>query len=252
MNKETLIQLFNDIRDKKITIPEAVEIFKDLPYKDLDFVKLDYHRDLKKSLGEVIYSSGKTNVQLEAICRELKASKKEKIIFTRVDQEKADLLLSIDNELEYNKAAQIVFKNNSKEKKRNLILVLTAGTSDINIAEEASCIAEIMGNNVEKYFDVGVAGIHRLFAIYDKLQEADVIIAVAGMEGALPTVVSGLVNVPVIALPTSVGYGASLNGLSALLSMLNSCSPGIAVVNIDNGFGAGYLASLIANKEKKI
>ncbi len=245
MNKEELSRLLNDVKDKKISIDDAIKQFRDLPFKDLDFVKLDSHRDLRKSLGEVIYCKNKTLEQLEIICKELKKTNKDRIIYTRVSKKKAELLLSIDDELKYNETAKMVYKNSKKINLKSLILVITAGTSDIPIAEEAACTAEIMGNKVERHFDVGVAGIHRLFSIYDRLQEASVIIVAAGMEGALPSVISGLVDVPIIAVPTSVGYGASFNGIAPLLTMLNSCSPGIVVVNIDNGFGAGYFASII-------
>lgn len=245
MNNDDLYKLLNDVKNNKISISEAVKFFRDLPFKDFNFVKLDSHRDLRKSLGEVIYCENKTNKQLEIISKELKRIKKDKVVYTRVDKKKAKLLLSIDKELTYNENARMVFKKNKEQQKKSLILVITAGTSDIPVAEEAACTAEVMGGNVERHFDVGVAGIHRLFSIYDRLQEASVIIVAAGMEGALPSVISGLVDVPIIAVPTSVGYGTSFNGIAPLLTMLNSCSPGIAVVNIDNGFGAGYLASII-------
>lgn len=246
MNTEKIINLLNDVRDKKITVDSALSILKDLPYKDLDFVKLDFHRDLRTGLGEVIYCKSKTKEQLELIAKKIKESEKDTVLYTRVGKKKADLILSIDSDLKYNKTAKMVYKKKGGITNHAPILVITAGTSDIPIAEEAACTAEVMGSNVERHFDVGVAGIHRLFSIYDKLQQAAVIVAVAGMEGALPSVVSGLVNVPVIAVPTSVGYGANFNGMASLLTMLNSCSPGISVVNIDNGFGAGYLSSLIA------
>jgi len=251
MDKEKLTDVLNDIKNGKLSVADALKYFRDFPFKDMDFIKLDYQRDFRKKLGEVIYAKGKSVEQLEVICRELKSSGKETVVFTKTDIEKAKVLLSIDDKLKYNVKAGIVYKTKAYIKKAGLVIVLTAGTSDINIAEEAVCIAEIMGSEVKSFHDVGVAGIHRLFAVYDELQKADVIIAAAGMEGALPTVVAGLVDVPVIALPTSVGYGASLKGISALLTMLNSCSPGIAVVNIDNGFGAGYLAHQIANKGEK-
>ncbi len=250
MNKENLKELFLKIKENKITIDEAIDNFKDYPFKDLDFVKLDLHRDSRKSLGEVIYCKNKTKEQLEIICKELLKSNKETILYSKINKEKAEILLSIDKKLEYNKKAKIVFKGKKNPINNNKILVCSGGTTDIPVAEEASCTAEIMGNIVERHYDVGIAGIYRLFSIYDRLQNAKVIIAIAGMEGALPGVISGLVDVPVIAVPTSIGYGANFKGLSALLSMLTSCSPGIAVVNIDNGFGAGYLASLINKRSE--
>lgn len=245
MNKDGLYKLLNDVKNKKVTIEQAMEQFRDMPFKDLDFIKLDSHRDLRKSLGEVIYCENKTIEQLEVICKELKKLNKDNIIYSRVNKEKANLLLSIDKELVFNENARMVYKKSKRELTKSLVLVITAGTSDIPVAEEAACTAEVAGCKVERHFDVGVAGIHRLFSIYDRLQKASVIVVAAGMEGALPSVISGLVDVPIIAVPTSVGYGASFNGIAPLLTMLNSCSPGIAVVNIDNGFGAGYLASLI-------
>ncbi len=250
MNNDDLYKLLDGVKNKKISVEQAIEHFRDMPFKDLDFVKLDSHRDLRKSLGEVIYCENKTIMQLEIISKELLKMKKDKIIYTRVNKEKAKLLLSIDKELEYNENAGMVYKKSNKVQSQSIILVVTAGTSDIPVAEEAACTAEVTGCKVERHFDVGVAGIHRLFSIYDRLQKASVIVVAAGMEGALPSVISGLVDVPIIAVPTSVGYGASFNGIAPLLTMLNSCSPGIAVVNIDNGFGAGYLASLIIKGNK--
>ncbi len=250
MDMNNIKTLLQNVKDNRVSIDEALTKLRDFPFKDLDFVKLDYHRTLRKGFGEVIYCKSKTLEQIGAIAKELKASGKTGILYTRVDNVKAKLLLSIDSSLEYNPEASMVFKKLDCTGNGKPILVLTGGTSDIPIAEEAFCTASSMGCNVEKHYDVGVAGIHRLFAIYDRLQEAGVIIAIAGMEGALASVVAGLVSVPVIAVPTSIGYGANFQGLSPLLSMLNSCSPGIAVVNIDNGFGAGYLASMILNNNE--
>jgi len=249
MNKDKLYNLLQDVKDKKISPEEAMSALKDLPFKDLDFVKFDHHRNIRKQIGEVIYCPGKAINHLESICKEVKKSGQVPVIYSRVSEEQKDMLLSIDNSLQYNESARMVYKKNNNIKPEGLILVLTGGTSDIPVAEEAACTAEVIGNNVERHFDVGVAGIHRLFSVYDSLQKANVIIAVAGMEGALPSIVAGLVDCPLIAVPTSVGYGANFNGMSALLTMLNSCAPGISVVNIDNGFGAGYIASQI-NKKK--
>jgi hypothetical protein len=250
MNTDDIKSLFEDVKSGKITIDDALVKIRDFPFKDLDFVKLDYHRPLRKGFGEVIYCKSKTLSQIEIIAAELKRSGKRGILYTKVDEEKAKLLLSIDGEMEYNKEAQMVYKKLESVNNKKPILILAGGTSDIPIAEEALCTAVTMGYTVEKHYDVGVAGIHRLFAIYDRLQEAGVIITIAGMEGALASVVAGLVSVPVIAVPTSIGYGANFQGLAPLLSMLNSCSPGIAVVNIDNGFGAGYMASIILNNKE--
>ncbi|MBN2544474.1 MAG: nickel pincer cofactor biosynthesis protein LarB [Spirochaetes bacterium] len=250
MDKDDIIKILKDVKDNKLSLEKAVDLFKDLPFKNLDFIKFDYHRDLRANLGEVIYCKNKSHEQLEAIANELKNSTKKGILYSRAGRKKAEIILKIDNKLEYNKPARMLFKNKKQIINDSKILVLTGGTSDIPVAEEAKCTAEVMGNIVETQYDVGVAGIHRLFSIYDKIQYASVIIVIAGMEGALASVVSGLVKVPVIAVPTSVGYGANFKGLAPLLSMLNSCSPGVAVVNIDNGFGAGYLASTINRREK--
>jgi pyridinium-3,5-biscarboxylic acid mononucleotide synthase len=249
MNSNDIKSILEDIKNNKVSIDEALIKLRDFPYKDLDFVKLDYHRPLRKGFGEVIYCKSKTLLQIETIAKELKKTGKKGILYTKVDEEKAQMLQLIDDEFVYNKEACMVYTALENVNNKKPILILTGGTSDIPIAEEAYCTALTMGYNAEKYYDVGVAGIHRLFAIYDKLQNAGVIITIAGMEGALASVVAGLVSVPVIAVPTSIGYGANFQGLAPLLSMLNSCSPGIAVVNIDNGFGAGYMAAIILNKD---
>lgn len=250
MDIENLRKTLEDIKNSKITIDEGIKIFKDMPFKDLDVVKFDYHRELRKGLGEVIYCKNKSLDHLKIIAEELKNSDKKGIIYSRAGKKKAEILLNIDNKLQYNKSAKMLFKNKKEIISDSKILILTGGTSDIPVAEEARCTAEVMGNIVEYHYDVGVAGIHRLFSIYDNIQKADVVIVIAGMEGALASVVSGLISVPLIAVPTSVGYGANFKGLAPLLSMLNSCSPGIAVVNIDNGFGAGYFASIINRRGK--
>ena len=251
MDNESILNLLNNVRDKKISVDEAKKSLRDMPFKDLDFVKLDFHRDIRTGIGEVVYCKNKTPSQLKLICQELKKTKKQAVIYSRANKKKAKLLLSIDSDLKYNKLASMVYKKRKKILSDNLILIITGGTSDIPVAEEAACTADVMGNKIERHFDIGIAGIHRLFSIYDRLQKASVIIAIAGMEGALPSVVSGLVSVPVIAVPTSIGYGANFGGLASLLTMLNSCSPGVSVVNIDNGFGAGYLASIINQGKNK-
>lgn len=248
MDKKKIVRILNDFKSGVITIEKVLDELRDLPFKDLGFAKIDNHRDLRKGFPEVVYAKGKKKDQLAEICSLLKD--RERVLFTKIGKKKAELLLSIDDKLKYNKLAKMVYKNESKiEKNSKKIAICVAGTSDIKVAEEASVTCEVMGTLVEKFYDVGVAGIHRLFSVYEKLKESSVVIAIAGMEGALPSVVSGLVSVPVIAVPTSIGYGANLNGFAALLTMLNSCSSGVATVNIDNGFGAGYLASLIVSKD---
>ncbi|HOJ65198.1 MAG TPA: nickel pincer cofactor biosynthesis protein LarB [Spirochaetota bacterium] len=244
MDKERIKILLECVKENKISVEKAIEELKDLPFKDLDFVKFDTHRRLRRGLPEIVYCKNKTIEQLETICKELKQEKM--VIYSRLSSEKANILLNIDKDLIYNKEGRIAYKTDKditiSERK---VVILAAGTSDMRVAEEAYCCLIAMGNRVEKYYDVGVAGIHRLFSLYDRIKDANVIIAIAGMEGALPSVVSGLFEAPVIAVPTSIGYGANLRGISPLLTMLNSCSLGIAVVNIDNGVGAAYLATLI-------
>ena len=215
-------------------------------YEDLGFAKVDHSRHLRQGFNEVIFGEGKTTSQIILILKSLSSSKKN-VIATRVSLETYKEVLKEIPEVKYYEQARIISieKEEKIKQEDKYILVLTAGTSDINVAEEAAVTAEIMGNNVERIYDVGVAGIHRLFAQDEKIQKANVIITVAGMEGALTSVVAGLVSKPVIAVPTSVGYGASFEGLAALLAMMNSCAKGVGVVNIDNGFGAGHLASII-------
>ncbi len=243
MNRDTILSVINDIKNNKISTLDALKIIEDIPFKDLDFVKLDTHREIRRDYPEVIFCKSKTIEQLESICSEL--IKSEQALYSKIGKKKALRLMEIDGKLEYNPLAKMLYKGIREPRNSKIISIVTAGTSDIPIAEEAKISASFMGNIVKSYYDVGVAGIHRLFSIYDELKESNVIIAIAGMEGALVSVVAGLVSAPVIAVPTSCGYGANFNGVTALLSMLNSCSPGVSVVNIDNGFGAGYLASII-------
>jgi len=218
---------------------------RDLGFCDLGFAKVDIDRQKRRGFAEVIYCPGKDKEHIKAIARQLLRNKQD-LLLTRLEETTFDYLRKEIPALKYNKLAKAAFllKSNSRRKK-GLALVISAGTADLPIAEEAVVTLEVMGNHVEKLYDVGVAGVHRIMHHADILKKAKVIIVVAGMEGALASLVAGLVSVPVVAVPTSCGYGASFKGLSALLTMLNSCSPGIATVNIDNGFGAGYLASLV-------
>lgn len=249
MEKNEIVNILRLVQDKQISLVQALEMLQDFPFKNLDFVRLDTHRKLRRGICEIIYCKNKTIEQLENICRALKNDKQ--VIYSRLSCKKAERLLEIDKELIYSKEGKIAYKIGKDFNISNgKIVILTAGTSDISVAEEAYCTAIALGNRVEKYYDVGVAGIHRLFSLYDNIKVANVIIAIAGMEGALPSIVSGLFEAPVIAVPTSIGYGANFKGFSALLTMLNSCSPGIAVVNIDNGVGAAYIASLINRKRE--
>ncbi|MBI4707141.1 MAG: nickel pincer cofactor biosynthesis protein LarB [Candidatus Omnitrophica bacterium] len=214
---------------------------------DFGFAKIDTDRTRRKGFSEVIYCPGKTKGHLKKICFGL-IKHKEDLLLTRLEKENFTYLKKSIPKLQYNSTAKIAYLlQKKKQAKKGLVLILSAGTADIPVAEEAAVTLEVMGNRVERLYDVGVAGVHRLLAHMDSLRKAKVIIIVAGMEAALASLVSGLVSAPVVAVPTSCGYGANFGGLSSLLTMLNSCSPGIGVVNIDNGFGAGFLASLINN-----
>ncbi len=245
MNASALRQLFAQVRSKKLSPDEAVARLRHLPFEDLGFAKVDHHRILRQGMPEVIFSQGKTPKQVAGIFARL-AEHGGNVLATRAREEQYAAVLAQVPKAEYRSLAHaIVLKRDRKRYGKGVIAVVSAGTSDIPVAEEAVVTAELMGNSVQHIYDVGVAGIHRLLAHRGVLAKARVIIVCAGMEGALPSVVGGLVGVPVIAVPTSVGYGASFEGLAALLGMMNSCASNVSVVNIDNGFGAGYVASLI-------
>ena len=245
MNINETRELLESVKNGSLTIDKALEDLKDLPFKDLGYAKVDNHRELRVGYPEVIYCEGKTPEQIRGIV-EIMLARGSDILGTRASEEAYKLVKEIGPKAEYSKMARtITIKNKEPEITNTYISIVTAGTSDIPVAEEAAVTAEIFGNKVERIYDVGVAGIHRLFDKIDLIRGAKIIIVAAGMEGALASVIGGLVDKPVIAVPTSVGYGANFGGLSALLCMLNSCASGISVVNIDNGFGAGYLASMI-------
>lgn len=233
------------VKTGEVTEEEALERLRTLPYEDLDFAKLDHHRTLRRGFPEVVLGAGKTVEQVVEIAQRL-AAQADRLLVTRVSRAYFEAVQAVIPDVAYNSVAKTIQLNRCPQPRlRPGVLVLSAGTADIPVAEEAVVTAELMDNAVVRLYDVGVAGLHRLLDHLPILNQARVVVAVAGMEGALPSVVSGLVSVPVIAVPTSIGYGASFQGLAALLGMLNSCSPGVSVVNIDNGFGAGYLASLI-------
>jgi hypothetical protein len=245
MNAQSLRQLFDQVRKKRLSPDDAVERLRHLPFEDLGFAKLDHHRALRQGMPEVIFAQGKTPAQFAEIFRRL-AAHGGNVLATRATEEQYAAVAAAVPLAEYRPIARaIVLKRDRKKHGKGMIVVVSAGTSDIPVAEEAVVTAELMGNNVQHIYDVGVAGIHRLLAHRAELAKARVIVVCAGMEGALPSVVGGLVGVPVIAVPTSVGYGAAFEGLAALLGMMNSCASNVSVVNIDNGFGAGYVASLI-------
>ena len=245
MDPDALKALLESVRNQAVSIDEAMARLKSLPFDDLGFARVDHHRCLRCGFPEVIFCEGKTTDQVVAVATAILNAGND-LLATRADKSMFDALVRKFPEAQYNTLGRtIVLKRTKRPLAKGLILIVTGGTSDIPVAEEARATAEVMDNPVKVIYDAGVAGIHRLLRNHDELRAANVLIVAAGMEGALASVVGGLVDRPVIAVPTSVGYGASFGGVAALLSMLNSCASGVAVVNIDNGFGAGYVASLI-------
>jgi pyridinium-3,5-biscarboxylic acid mononucleotide synthase len=244
MNRQRLERLLAAVRNGKVTVDAAVEQLRLLPFEDLGFASLDHHRSIRQGFPEVILCEGKTPMQIRGIAASLLKHHRP-FLATRATAEVARLIKRIDRRAVYHESARIVAIRDLKRRLQGRILMITAGTSDVPVAEEARITAEVMGSRVETLYDVGVAGIHRLLGRHRLLSDAHVIVVIAGMDGVLPSVVGGLVNCPVVAVPTSRGYGASFNGLAALLTMLNSCAAGVGVMNIDNGFGAGCLAHRI-------
>ncbi len=245
MEQERILDLMNKVKSGDISPQEAVLSLKMQPFEELGYAKVDHHRELRHGIPEVIFGAGKTIPQIVGIIEALKRRGSDYVLITRLAPERAEELCS-QLPVSYDPVSRIAFFGKRKEPSSSgFIAVAAAGTSDIPVAEEAAVTAEALGNRVVRLYDVGVAGLHRVLSQMDVLMTARVVIAVAGMEGALATVIGGLVSCPVIAVPTSIGYGANFGGLSALLSMLNSCAGNVSVVNIDNGFGAGYLSSLI-------
>jgi len=245
VNSESIRELFEQVREGKLSPDEAVSRLRHLPFEDLGFAKVDHHRALRIGMPEVIFGQGKTPAQVAGIFANL-AKHSRNVLATRADEKQFAAVKKKVRSVEYHELARaIVLQRERKKYGKGSITVVSAGTSDIPVAEEALVTAELMGNDVQHLYDVGVAGVHRLLANRERLAQARVLIVCAGMEGALPSVVGGLVGVPVIAVPTSVGYGAAFQGVAALLGMMNSCASNVSVVNIDNGFGAGYVASLI-------
>ena len=235
-------ELLNKVKSGELAVEAAEEQLKKLPYEDIGCAKIDHHRSLRSGFGEVIYCPGKSLEHLEHIYQVF-ASKKENVLGTRATKEQYEKLKTIIPEIKYNEVAKTLMLEYRKAKQSGCVAICTGGTSDIPVAEEVAVVAEYFGCCVNRIYDVGVAGIHRLMSKLEIIREANCVVAVAGMEGALAGVLAGLVERPVVAVPTSVGYGASFGGIAPLLTMLNSCAEGIAVVNIDNGFGAGYLAA---------
>ena len=249
MDVTYLADILKKVSDNSMDVDTALESLKHLPYEDIGYANIDQHRNLRTGEAEVIFGQGKTPEQIAGIVSHMMHDN-ARILVTRASEAAYDAVKEVALEAVYEKLSKIIMLGNMPEpkKEKGTIAVVTAGTSDIPVAEEAALTAEFFGDNVDRVYDVGVAGIHRLFGKIDRIQNADVIIVIAGMEGALASVVGGLVEVPVIAVPTSVGYGASFGGLAALLSMLNSCANGIGVVNIDNGYGAACLANKIMKR----
>ncbi|HWZ45558.1 MAG TPA: nickel pincer cofactor biosynthesis protein LarB [Candidatus Saccharimonadales bacterium] len=245
MDAKALLKIMQDVKAGRLSPDEAVGRLRDFPFEDAGFAKVDHHRRLRTGMPEVVFSRGKTPEQVAGIFKRL-AAKGGNVLATKADRGHFRAVKKMLRQAEYHELGQaIVLRQDDTIHGKGKIAVISAGTSDIPVAEEALVTAEVLGNEVTHVYDVGVAGIHRLLAHQSLLTEARVVIVCAGMEGALPSVVGGLVGVPVIAVPTSVGYGAAFKGLAALLGMLNSCASNVSVVNIDNGFGAGYVASMI-------
>ena len=250
MDREALTRMLKAVRDGALSPEEAAKRLDRAPFEDIGFAKIDHHRPLRNGAGEVIYGAGKTAAQIMAIAARMIEAGAENILITRLDAEKAAAVAGAVP-LRYDEVSRIGIANPAAHALVGSVVVASGGTSDLPVCEEAALTAETLGSRVTRLYDVGVAGLHRLLAHVEELQAARCVVAVAGMEGALASVVGGLVDCPVIAVPTSVGYGANFGGLSALLSMLNACASGVSVVNIDNGFGAGYLANRI-NRMKGI
>jgi pyridinium-3,5-biscarboxylic acid mononucleotide synthase len=251
MNPKQVLDLLEKVRSGTVSPEQGVERLKHLPFEDLGFARVDHHRTLRQGFPEVIFGSGKTPQQVAAIVKSL-LKQKSNILVTRTDLKAYSKVRQVAAKAQFHPNAKaITFVNDAQVYGEGKICVVCAGTSDIPVAEEAALTARIMGNTVETTYDVGVAGIHRLLNVRESLVQASVVVVVAGMEGALASVVGGMLSVPVIAVPTSIGYGSSFGGLSSLLAMLNSCASNVVCVNIDNGFGAGYVASLINRKRKK-
>jgi pyridinium-3,5-biscarboxylic acid mononucleotide synthase len=250
MTPQHVLELLEKIRQGKLTPEQGLDRLKNLPFEDLGFARVDHHRALRQGFPEVIFAPGKKPEQVVAIVKSL-LRQKSNVLVTRSNQETFDEVRKLTKKAKFHSSARAIsIVQDAKIYGDGTIYIVCAGTSDIPVAEEAALTARLMGNQVETTYDVGVAGIHRLLNIREALTQASVVVVVAGMEGALASVVGGLLSVPVIAVPTSIGYGSSFGGLSSLLAMLNSCSSNVVVVNIDNGFGAGYVASLINRKRK--
>lgn len=249
MKEDKILELLTSLAENKTTVDDVFAKLKTLPFKDVGFAKLDSHRSIRNGCGEVVFGRSKTYRQIEVIVADM-IKRGEDVLVTHIDKEKADKLKNIYKEASYNETASTFTYLQSKLENKGMVSVVTAGTSDLPVAEEAKETLNFMGVEAKIFADVGVAGVHRLLSCIEEIEKADVVIVAAGMDGALPSVVGGLVSKPVIAVPTSCGYGVAFSGVAPLLTMLNSCASGVTVVNIDNGFGAAYSAALIAKAVK--
>lgn len=252
MSQQDIIHVLESVRDGGMDVDEALLRLKMQPFEDLGFAKVDHHRELRQGVAEVIYGAGKRDEDIVRIASAMVARGQETVLITRISKETADFI-SKTHDIQYNELGRLgTIGKIPKPDGDGEIVVATGGTTDIPVAEEAAVTAEALGNRVVRLYDVGVSGLHRLLSHSPEIMTARVIVAVAGMEGALASVIGGLADCPVIGVPTSVGYGAAFGGVAALLSMLNSCASGVSVVNIDNGFGGGYLASMINHMGSRI
>ena len=251
MNIQSLKDLLNDFKDGRLSEADVLEKLRTLPFEDLGFAKVDHHRSLRRGFPEVVYGAGKTVDQIVSIA-EAMVDKKTNLLVTRCDIAAGEALMRRFPEGTWHGEARCFTHEARRQPRNGYVLVITAGTTDIPVAEEASVTADLLGCNVDRIYDVGVAGIHRLMAYQSMIEAADAVVVVAGMEGALASVVGAMSRAPVVAVPTSVGYGASFGGLAALLSMMTSCAAGVTVVNIDNGFGAGCAAAIIVAKAREL
>ena len=251
MNIESLKELLNDFKDGRLSEEAVLERLRTLPFEDLGFAKVDHHRSLRRGFPEVVYGAGKTVDQIVSIAESM-VDKKTNLLVTRCDIAAGEALMRRFPEGAWHGEARCFTHEARRQPRNGYVLVITAGTTDIPVAEEASVTADLLGCNVDRIYDVGVAGIHRLMAYQSMIEAADAVVVVAGMEGALASVVGAMSRAPVVAVPTSVGYGASFGGLAALLSMMTSCAAGVTVVNIDNGFGAGCAAAIIVAKAREL
>ncbi|MCX5708854.1 MAG: nickel pincer cofactor biosynthesis protein LarB [Candidatus Omnitrophica bacterium] len=249
METKKIKELLKKIRSGKVSVNDAFAKLKHLPYEDLGFAKVDHHRSMRAGFPEVIFCQGKKLYQIAAIYKSL-AKENRKVLLTRADEKIYKTIKKISPKSVYNPLARTICLDKSRSRGVGLVAVVCAGTADIPAAEEAAITAEIYGSRVERLYDVGVAGLHRLLDGFDRISQARCMVVLAGMDGVLPSVIGGLAACPVIAVPTSVGYGANFNGIAPLLTMLNSCAPNVSVVNINNGFGAGYIAGMINRSAK--